>query len=206
MKTLLPSLAVLALIVAPVRASQLEALQAGSAVHFQAAAPSLAALKFAPYRMALRGLAFKAGSVTVLDIERLYNAGAKVEKKDVAGWYAGRRYSAKGASPQLLVGVDIQKDADAGPLGGVDFKLASFGGDEPGLSPADLYDAPGSETVNTVISITRDEAADWKAASFKDTGVVGQDKRSAFEVRKSGDLLVAKYSDGSFAYFFKRVW
>jgi hypothetical protein len=206
MRKLLLSLAALAVIAAPIRASELEVLSNASAVRFQAAQFSLSVLKFAPTQMALRGLAFKAGSVTVLDIERLYTQGAKVEKKDLSGWFAGRRYSAKGASPQLLVGADILRDADAGPLGGADFKLASFGGDEPGLSPADLYDAPGSETVNAVISITRDEAAGWKVAEFKDTGATGQDKRSAFEIRKNGDLLVAKYIDGTYAYFFKRVW
>lgn len=208
MKKTLLTLAAAILAAAPL-AAQPEALHASAAAQFGAAALSLPAFKFvavSPAAAALAAAGFKAQSVTVLDIEKLYNAGTRVTQADVSGWYSGRRFSAKGAAAQLLVGQDILRDASAGSLGGVDFKLASFGGAEPSeYVPADLYDAPGSATVDNITSVIRDEAADWAAARFTGTGVSGQDKRSAFEVRKNGDLLVAKYSDGTYGYFFARV-
>jgi hypothetical protein len=203
MKTL--SLVVLAALAAPARASELEALRFRSASQF--AGVSFGAMKFVPAAapLSLRGSVFAAGSVTILDVERLYAKGAKIDQAALTGWFAGRRFSAKGVSPQLLVGVDVLRDPEAGPLGGSDFKLASMGGAEPGVSPADLYDEPGSETVNTVTWYIREEGKAWRVAEFLDSGTKGQDKRGAFELRKSGDLIVGKYADGTYAYFFKKV-
>lgn len=205
MKTLLP-LAVLAFLIAsPLGASELEALRFQSASRFAGVSFGALTFKAAPAPLALRGLAFASQSVTVLDIERLYAKGTKVGQSSLSGWFAGRRYSAKGATAQLLVGVDVLRDADAGSLGGSDFKLASMGGSEPGPSPADLYDDLGSEMINTVTYYVREEGAKWKNAEFLSDSTKGQDLRSAFELRKSGDLLVAKYADGTYAYFFKKV-
>jgi hypothetical protein len=208
MKKTLMTVAAAVLAAAPL-AAQPEALTASAAAQFRAASLALPAFKFvsvSPAAAALAAAGVKAQSVTVLDIEKFYNSGAKVSKAEVSGWYAGRRYSAKGATAQLLVSAEVLRDADAGSLGGSDFKLSSVGGAEPveGM-PATIFDDLGSETVNNILFRIADEGASWKTADFTDTGVRGQDSRAAFEVRKNGDLLVAKYSDGTYAYFFKRV-
>jgi hypothetical protein len=205
MKKLL-ALAVLAVLAAPVSAVPLESANFSAASSF--AGVSFGAFKFvpSPAALALRGAAFAAASVTVLDIERLYAKGAKVSQAELTGWFAGRRYSSKGAAAQLLVGADILRDADAGSLGGSDFKLSSMGGAEPSqYTPVDLYDDLGSELVNNVLWYIREEGKEWKTAEFLAAETKGQDKRSAFELRKSGDLLVAKYADGTYGYFFKKV-
>ena len=202
MKTpMLASLAVIAA-VSPAFSGTFEVLASQAAAPF---AVSFQAFKFSPAKLALKGAAFAAASVSVLDIERLYNAGAKVEKGDLQGWFAGRRYSAKGVSAQLLVGADILKDPAAGSLGGADFKLAAFGGAQPDVIGVEYYDEPGSETLNTVSWIIHEEGAKWKTAEFRQTGATGQDSRDIFEIRKSDNLLVAKYADGTYAYFFKKV-
>lgn len=211
MKTPLLTLAAAVLLAAPL-AAQPEALSVSAAAQFRAVSLAAAPLRFvsvSPAAAALRaaGLSvLNVQSVTVLDIERLYDAGSKVTKADVAGWFSGRRFSSKGVTAQLLAGADVLRDADAGSLGGSDFKLASVGGAEPVEgSPADLFDTLGSELANNIAWVIHEEGSKWRTVTFADTGARGADTRGAFEVRKNGDVLVAKYSDGTYAYFFKRV-
>lgn len=163
------------------------------------------AFKLVPFQLAPRLPAVAA--VTVFDLERLFQEGKAPSAQDLTGWFAGRRFTAKGPAAQLLVGHVLLKDPAQGPLEGVVLKVTAFGGDEPGRGPVTYYDDMGHNAVDAVLwnLHERGPKADWKPVELKDTGAVAQDGALILQVRKNGELLVARYHNGDYAYFFKRV-
>ncbi|MDE2040515.1 MAG: hypothetical protein KGO96_11125 [Elusimicrobia bacterium] len=202
MKRALAIFIVVGLAAAPAWSGPLEAAKDSSTGRFTAAvAASLPTLRLAA-RMRAQPLA-----LALPDLARLFNNGTRPAPEAATGWFAGRRCSAAGVSAQLLVGLEVQKDPDAGPLGGVVLKLASFGGPPPGPVPAATFDSPSPATVEGVLSIIDQESGGWRNAGTVAHGLTGVERLSlaAFELRLSGSLLVARYADGSYAYFFRKV-
>lgn len=203
MSKLLLAAALFAAAAAPARAASFESLWSGAASSFGA---QLQGFKMSPVKLAQHAAPpHRAQSVTIFDVQKLYDQGVKVAKSDLDGWFAGRRFSAAGVTAQLLVGVSTLVDPAAGPLGGTVFKAASLGGAQPdGISP-EYWDTLGGNQADNVALIIYDRAKDWQAVKWGQTGAQAQDDHELFEIRRTGDLLVAKYADGTYGYFFKKV-
>lgn len=154
----------------------------------------------------------KAAAKAAADLSDLFDKGTKVSAADLRGWWAGRRFLSIGVAGALLAGVDVPRDVEAGPIGGAVFKTLLFPKiklpadiDPQYLTPADYYDEPGSVAADNVSLVIREEAKDWVETKFGETGAVTKKGYDTAEIRKNGAYLIAKFEDGSFAYFFKKV-
>ena len=141
------------------------------------------------------------------DLETLFVGGAKPAEGDLRGWFAGRRFTQSGPTAALLAGTDVYSDPNQGPIAGKSFKILLWGADKviEGL-PETIYDEPGSETLNTIAWNIYEQGGQWSRSDFtQDKSVLTRKGESLYEVRKSGDWLVARYPNGDYGYFFKKV-
>ncbi len=154
----------------------------------------------------------KSAAKATADLSGLFDKGTKVSAADLRGWWAGRRFLSIGVAPALLVGADVPKDNSEGPISGTVFKTFLFpkiklpdGIGAGDLSPAEYYDVLGSAVSDSVSWIIHEDAQDWVETKFTDSGAITKKGYDQAEIRKNGDYLLAKFEDGSYAYFFKRV-
>ena len=147
-----------------------------------------------------------AAAAPLPDLASLFDKGTAPTQKELEGWRAGRRFTKDGPAPALLVGKDVYHKPEDGPISGKDFKVFAFGPDTAGAAPVDLYDDPGSELQNAINYYLREDAKRWSAAEFREKGALTRkDAQPPIEIRRSGEWLVARYADGSYGYFFKKV-
>lgn len=145
------------------------------------------------------------GKTTSADLSILFELGAKPEAADLAGWYSGRRFTKTGPAAALLVAGEMYDNPASGPIGGKSFKGVLFGGAAAGTVPADLYDEPGTHTIDNVQVLLLERAKDWSPVAFNGTAALLKKGSDSYEVRKWGRYLIAKYPDESYGYFFKKL-
>lgn len=145
------------------------------------------------------------GKTQSADLSILFDLGAKPELADLTGWYSGRRFTKTGPSATLLVGGELYADPARGPIGGKSFKVVLFGGGAPGTSPADLYDEPGTHTIDTVNFLLPERSKDYAPIQFTESGAVLKKGADVYEFRKWGRYLIVKYPDEGYGYFFKKL-
>jgi len=196
----------LALAVVPLAATRtfaigFEEAALSSRVSFSALS-GLAAFRFKP----APAPAPAAKAAALPDLAALFEKGTAPTQKDVEGWRSGRRFTKDGPAAALLVGTDIYDNPDDGPISGKTFKVFVFGADKPGIGPADLYDNPGSVLQDATTQYIRENAKKWSAAEFTAKAALTR-KESAppIEIRQNDSYLVARYADGTYGYFFKKV-
>lgn len=199
------SLTIVLAAAAPARAGAFEEAAIRARLNFVRA---LGAFKLQPLQLRRGALAQGAKAAAAADLAALFDKGDKPASERLMGWHAGRRFTKGGPMAALLVGTKVYKDPAVGPLSGEEFKVILMGSnifDKDLL--VDIYDEPGSELANTVITLIRENASKWSAADFKEKekSVVTRKEGAALEVRVSGDYLVCKYDDGTYGYFFKKV-
>ena len=146
-------------------------------------------------------------AATTADLEGLFVAGAKPAEGDLRGWFAGRRFTQAGPTAALLAGTELYNDPKQGPISGKTFKILLWGADKPteGM-PETYWDEPGSAALDAIAWNIYEQGGDWSRADFtQDKSAVTHKGESTYEVRKSGDWLVARYPNGDYGYFFKKV-
>ncbi len=140
-------------------------------------------------------------------LEELFAKGAKPAQNDLRGWFAGRRFTKAGPTAALLVGADVYNDPKQGPIAGSSFKIFLWAAEAPSADQPETYwDEPGSAARDTVIGNISEQGPDWVPADFaKDKSVVTRKGEAGYEIRRSGDWFVARFPNGDYGYFFKKV-